>query len=110
MVEDGHYDVASGSLALCDLHQFVQAPLGRRIVLGENHDGHLSPFDGLQQCRRYVVPSLQLVVDVGPHPQPAQRRVKMAREAEARVFSSEAQEHVVGFWRGFGEQWRRIGN
>jgi len=84
-----------------DVGELVQAKRGRGVVERENDDENSRTFDCLLKCRGdFVSFAKLLVVDEGVNSSVTKGSVKISGETVTSVFSSEAQENVIGEGKG----------
>lgn len=77
--------------------ELVQAKGGRGVVARENDDENSGTFYCLLKCRGdFVSFGKLLVVDEGVNSSVTKGSVEIAGETVTSIFSSEAEEHVIG--------------
>jgi hypothetical protein len=97
IVEDWQHQLPHRSSALHDLHKFLQAPPGLRVVPRENNDRDFGPLDCRQEFGCEIFSSSELVVvSEGVDSGIFESEVEVVGEVLACVFASETQEDVVG--------------
>jgi hypothetical protein len=93
VVENWHHR----SSTLHDLHKFLQAPPGPRVVPREDNDRDFGPLDCRQEFGCEIFTSSELVViSEGVDSGISESEVEVVGEVLERVLASETQEDVVG--------------
>jgi hypothetical protein len=97
IVEDWQHQLPHRSSALHDLHKFLQAPPGLRVVPREDNDRDFGPLDCRQEfgCEIFSFSEL-VVISEGVDSGISESEVEVVGEVLSRVFASETQEDVVG--------------